>query len=299
MYAAQVVQTASLAAADNAYHFGIDYDASANKGAGTSSGKEKTYYTNPMEVFWDGDLNKTNVTISDPSSKNKYGLSAIGNEWGVLIDDKGKDVTHVPLSFGLNQGMSKYLDLNQVYIGDKRVDASELQNIAYENAKIAAVWLPIDSDGKIDWQGFKAYSMAEKEIHDKQVTDPKEKAKIHAAKGSYITYNSEGKPVAIRKTEKFFMTHGYTSGNIVGDSDLNIELTGSKEDAAEEIIDSIYGKNLSKITGIGGIRGKHWWNNIYATPIFIKASKTATTDARIASGHGPQDAAHSIEDFKV
>jgi len=55
-----------------------------------------------MEVFWDGDLNKTNITISDPSSKNKYGLSAIGNEWGVLIDDKGKDVTHVPLSFGLN-----------------------------------------------------------------------------------------------------------------------------------------------------------------------------------------------------
>lgn len=297
--AAQVVYTAATMAANNTYEFGTSYDASINKAAGTSSGKEKTYYTNPMEVFWDGDLNKTNVTISDPSSKNKYGLSAIGNEWGVLIDDKGKDVTHVPLSFGLNQGMSKYLDLNQVYIGDKRVDASELQNIAYENAKIAAVWLPIDSDGKIDWQGFKAYSMAEKEIHDKQVTDPKEKAKIHAAKGSYITYNSEGKPVAIRKTEKFFMTHGYTSGNIVGDSDLNIELTGSKEDAAEEIIDSIYGKNLSKITGIGGIRGKHWWNNIYTTPVFIKASKTATMDARIASGHGPQDAAHSIEDFKV
>ena len=141
--------------------------------------------------------------------------------------------------------------------------------------------------------------MAEKEIHDKQITDPKEKAKIHAAKGSYITYTSDGKAVALRKTEKFFMTHGYTSGNIVGDSDLNVELTGDREDAAEEVLDSIYGKNISKATGISGIRGKHWWNNIYITPIFIKASKTAATDARIASGHGPVDKPHSIQDFMV
>ena len=95
------------------------------------------------------------------------------------------------------------------------------------------------------------------------------------------------------------MTYGYTSGNIVGDSKLNVELTGDQEDAAEDIIDAIYNKNIQKATGISGISGKHWWNNIYVTPVFIKASSTASTDARIASGHGPLDRPHTIQDFMV
>lgn len=298
-YALSVIQNASLAAADQQYNYEIDYNASANKASGKGDGGSKSYYTTPMETFWDGDLNRTDIIISDPSSKNKYGMSAPGNKWGILIDDKGKDIYHVPLSVGLNQGMNKYLDLSQVYIGDKKATAADLQNIAYENAEIAAVSLPVDSEGNIDWRGFHAYSEAEKEIRDQNITDPQKKAQKHAQKGSYMTYNSEGKLIPIRKTEKFFMTHGYTSGNIVGDSKLNVELTGKDEKNAEAIIDAIYNKNIAKATGISGISGKHWWNNIYVTPVFIKASKTASTDARIAGGHGPVDHPHSEEDFMI
>ena len=302
-YAADIIGTAAMAANNIKMSHGMDYAADINKAAGTAAGEKesgKSYYTSPMEVFWDGDLNKSqDIKIADPSSKNKYGISVPGNVWGTLVDDNGKDVYHVPLSVGLNRGMGKYLDLSKVYIGDKKATAPDLQNIAYENAKIAAVWLPVNGDGEIDWQGFNAYSKAEKEIHDKGITDPQEKARIHSANGSYITYNSKGEMVPLRQTEKYFMTHGYTSGNIVGDSKLNIELKGDQEDAAEDIIDAIYNKSLKTATGISGISGKHWWNKIYITPIFIKASPTASTDARIAAGHGPMDKPHPIQDFMV
>lgn len=299
-YASEIIGMAAMAANDTKISQGIDYDASINKAAGNGDESSKSYYSTPMEVFWDGDLNRAEtIKISDPDSKNKYGISVPGNVWGMLVDDKGKDVYHVPLSFGLNQGMSKYLDFSQTYIGDKKVDPSELQNIGYENAKIAAVWLPVNSNGEVDWQGFKAYSMAEKEIHDRQITDPKTKAEIHANRGSYITYNSNGEQIPVRQVERYFMTTGYTSGNIIDGSTLNVELTGSTEDAAEDVLESIYSDNIAKYTGINGIRGRHSWNNIYATPVFIKASKTASTDARIAAGHGPKDTPHSIQDFMI
>ena len=299
-YAAAIIGMAAEAANDTKISHGIEYDAGINKALGNDEESKRLQQATPMEVFWDGDLNRTeDILISDPNSKNKYGLSAPGNTWGVLTDDKGNDVTHVPLSVGLNAGMAKYLDLSQAYIGDIKIDPSQLQDIAYESDKIAAVWLPIDSEGNIDWRGFKAYSQAEKEIKEQHLTDPKDKADKHRQKGSYITYNSRGEAIPLRKVEKFFMTYGYTSGNIIGDSTLSVELKGDREDAAEELIDAIYSKKIKQSTGIGGIRGKHWWNNIYKTPIFIKASKTASTDARIAAGHGPADHLHPLQDFMV
>jgi hypothetical protein len=51
--------------------------------AGTKTdGPSKSYYDSPLETFFNGNMNQGKITISDPDSKNQYGLEVQGNTWG-------------------------------------------------------------------------------------------------------------------------------------------------------------------------------------------------------------------------
>lgn len=299
-YIVDIISKALLAGRDQSYKFGFDYDAPMNKAAGTKASTEKTYNMTPLEVFFDGNLNQTDIKITDPSYNNQYQLTAKGVVMGQLTGDNGKAVSNAPLSIALNATISKYLDYNQVYIGDQKVKESQLQNVAYGHDKMATVWMPVDASGEIDWRGFNAYQEAEKKCEENNITDPQEKNKIHALNGSFARFNAEGKIIQTNGVEQFFLTYGYTTDGNMGDNRYFQKLTGDEEDAAQQLIDAIYNKTSAKATGLKSMDNNGIFSDVVKVPVFIKVSPNASSDARIYAGHGPVETNnHTQEEHMV
>jgi len=171
-----------------------------------------------------------------------------------------------------------------------------LTNIAYSNDPVAAVWMPILENGEIDWPGFYAFSEAEEEIKVNGITDPNKKNQIHAAHHSYAMYNSQNQLIETDRLGRFLLTYGYTiDDNIDGSNYLVEELSGKDEEYADNLINSIYNKNLAKKTGIKSIDGKQMWDDIYKVPIFIKINKFASGDAYRYAGHGSNMTPKTLE----
>lgn len=304
-YIGDVISLATQIRAKDEYE--IDYPKEFNTAMGTKAGAKaggssKSYYDSPLETFFNGNMNQGKITISDPDSKNQYGLEAQGNTWGQLVDLNGNVKSNLPLSVALNESIGQFLDFSQVYLGDKKVNSSELQNVAYENAQIAQVWLPVTGPDKdIDWRRVKAFAKAEKQIQELGYTNISDKNKVHAANDSYMRYNDQGELVPqSQQTERFLMTHGYTIDDLAESTSLAKELTGVDEDAASVLIDSIYAKDrVKKQYGISDMRARNGYDNIMKLPIFVRISPTASSDVKIAAKHGPLQTPHTEEEFMV
>lgn len=306
-YVGEVIETAALMTRESKQEYGIDYQQDINTAGGTKSGSKaggssKSYYDSPLETFFNGNMNQGKITISDPDSKNQYGLEVQGNIWGQLVDLNGNVKSNLPLSVALNESLGQFLDFSQVYLGDQKVNSSELQNVAYENAQIAQVWLPVTGPNKdIDWRRIKAFAKAEKQIQELGYTNISDKNKVHAANDSYMRYNDQGELVPIpQQTERFLMTHGYTIDDLAENTSLAKELTGVDEDAASALIDSIYAKDrIKKQYGISDMRSRNGYDDIMKLPIFVRISPTASSDVKIAAKHGPLQTPHTEEEFMV
>lgn len=299
-YVTSVIMNALSAGRKVKHEFGINYQNDVNKAAGTKASTEKTYNMTPLEVFFDGNLNQTDIKITDPSYNNQYQLQAKGVVMGQLTGDNGKAVSNAPLSIALNATISKYLDYNQVYIGDQKVKESQLQNVAYGHDNMATVWMPVDASGEIDWRGFYAYQEAEQKCQDNNITDPQEKNKIHALNGSFARFNAEGKLIQTDGVQQFFLTYGYTTDGNMGDNRYFQELKGDEEDAAQQLIDAIYNKTSAKATGLKSMDNNGIFSDVVKVPIFIKVSPNAASDARIYAGHGPIETNnHTQEEYMV
>lgn len=299
-YVTAVVMNALTAGRKVKHEFGINYQNEINKAAGTKASTEKTYNMTPLEVFFDGNLNQTDIKITDPTYNNQYQLTAKGVVMGQLTGDNGKAISNAPLSIALNATISKYLDYNQVYIGDQKVKESQLQNVAYGHDNMATVWMPVDASGEIDWRGFDAYQAAERKCEENNITDPQEKNKIHALNGSYARFNAEGKLIPTDGVEQFFLTYGYTTDGNMGDNRYFQELKGEEEDAAQQLIDAIYNKTSAKATGLKSMDHNGIFSDVVKVPVFIKVSPNAASDARIYAGHGPVETNnHTQEEYMV
>lgn len=269
----------------------VDYDASINKAAGTSAGQnesKKTFYQTPLEQFFDGDLNVMDIKFSDNlGGRNFYGMSLKGNRLPQITTDRGEEVSNLPMSIALNTGIAKYLDKDKVWVGDQKMPIEFLNNVAYANDACAAVYMPIDEEGNIDWRGFHAFTQAEEQIKKNHITDPKTKNQIHAAHHSYAMYDQDNNLIETDRVGKFFLAYGYTIDDHIDDNNSMVEeLQDDKEDYADQLIKSIYNKNTSKKFGIKGIDSKQFWDDIYKVPIFIKINQFASGDAYRYAGHG-------------
>lgn len=306
-YVGEVIETAALMTRESKQEYSIDYQQDINTAGGTKAGSKaggssKSYYDSPLETFFNGNMNQGKITISDPDSKNQYGLEVQGNIWGQLVDLNGNVKSNLPLSVALNESIGQFLDFSQVYLGDQKINSSELQNVAYENAQIAQVWLPVTGPNKdIDWRRIKAFAKAEKQIQELGYTNISDKNKVHAANDSYMRYNDQGELVPIsQQTDRFLMTHGYTIDDLAESTSLAKELTGVDEDAASALIDSIYAKDrVKKQYGISDMRARNGYDDIMKLPIFVRISPTASSDVKIAAKHGPLQTPHTEEEFMV
>lgn len=301
LYASKIIGNALLAADDYKISNGIDYESGLNKAAGTDKSSTKTFYQTPNEAFFDGDLNQLEVKLSDPSSNNKYGISLKGNIMPALTTDNGNAISNLPLGIALNETIGKYLDKNEIYMGQQKINEGMLNNIAYSNQQVAAVWMPVDRDGNIDWVGFKAYSQAEDEIKANKITDPMQKNQIHAAHHSYIMYDQNNNIIPTDNVARFAMTYGYTIDDYIDEdmNDLARELYGDEEKQADNLLDAIYNKAVNKKFGVDGIERKQTWDDIYQVPMFIKINDFASGDAYRYGGHGSNLKPKTLEEDMV
>lgn len=300
-YMEEVLLNALTASNDTKVSHSVDFDAAATKFASGAGASGKTFYQTPNEALFDGDLNQTDIFLSDPRSKNSFGISLKGNVAPVLTTDNGNAVTNGSMDMVLNATVGKYLNYNKIYMGEQKLyGAAQLGNIAYGNDPVAQVYMPVLADGSIDWSGFHAYSLAEEQIKASGVTDPKQKNEIHAAMGSYVQYDDRGNIIQTDKVQPYLMTYGYTiDDNIDSSNSLAEELYGKSEDAADQLLGLIYNKNMAKKGGYKKMPGKQVWDDIYKVPIFIQVNQFAAQDAYRYAGHGSLMTPKTLEEDMV
>lgn len=295
-----LIGNALMSGNDIAQQYSIDYNSSINKAAGTEKGSSKTFYQRPNEAFFDGDLNQTTITLSDNKNRNVYQMQLKGNMMPALTTDKGNAVANLPLQIALNETIGKYLNKNQIYIGEKKQGEGALNNIAYANSPVAKVYMPVDAQGNIDWRGFHAFSEAEDEIKRNNVTDWRQKNEIHAAHHSYAMYDSEGNIRETDKIQPYMMTYGYTIDDLVtDDNSFTYELTGDEETFADQLINSIYSKKVAQTYGIKKMKNKQAWDDIVKVPVFIKIDQFASGDAYRYGGHGSNMRPRSLQEDMI
>lgn len=295
IYAAQVIQTASLAAADNAYHFGIDYSASANKAAGTSSkDPSQTRNLTNLEQLIMGSLGKIDFNLT--GSKNAdWNIQLHGTGSGWLADANNNKVSTSPMSLALETGLGGLIDYNHIYAGNQKVDQAMLDSILYNGRGAINVWVPTDGNGNINWTLLTQYhQMLERFNQDSKLT-PEDKQQLLAQIGINGTIDDNGNFVGNDpRMERFIVVTGITSDQIIDPDENSFADILNKDNKKYwfDVIHRIYG-NINK-----GIKGKdnkmqfatdwtEWGTDLISTPIFMRVNKTAKFDVGTLSDHGP------------
>jgi hypothetical protein len=223
-----------------------------------------------------------------------------GNMMPALTTDNGNAVSNLPLQIALNETIGKYLNKNQIYIGEEKQGEGALNNIAYSNSPVAKVYMPVDAEGNIDWRGFHAFSEAEDEIKRNNITDYRQKNEIHAAHHSYAMYDADDNIIENDKIQPYIMTYGYTIDDLISDDNsLAYELSGDEESYADQLIKSIYNKKVAKTYGIKKMAHKQFWDDIIKVPIFIKIDQFASGDAYRYGGHGSNMTPRTLQEDMI
>lgn len=287
--------------------FEMDYQQDLNTVAGTTSGKKaggssKSFYENPLESLFSEKLNQKSIDIGDPEADNKYGIRVQGNTYGQLVGLNGNPISDMILYQALNASVSQVMDYSKVYTGERKVSAAELQNYIYTDDPIAVMYMPVTVNGEIDWTGIQGYSKAEKECERQKLTDPETKNRIHAQYGSCFRYNPKtGEQYCVQSVAPYFRTFAYTvDDTFPGTFSENAPIYSRKIDDDSPIhdrIEFIQDTDENKKNTFGSIAGYSGNDDLFKMPIFIKVQDNASTNIRMAVGHGPLQPAQSEEDF--
>lgn len=277
----------------------LSYDSNVNPHIAKKIAKEekeaaaKVHRLTPLEQFFDGNLNRGDVVISDPNYKNRYAMTLVGNTLPSLALDSGKGAGSSPLHIALDhegQGMGKYLDYQQVYIGQTKVSQAALSSVAYAGQPIAQVFMPVNASGGIDWSLMGNYVQANDKIKelgiDAMENSPEKYQAMNKVYAEHslgsIKFDTNGKVSKYSQVAPFFMTHGYMGEKLAGkNNSLYKELTGDDEDQTDDLVAEIFKKaGLSNPIGM--------MENVITAPIFIRVGNNAALNSSTYAGYGSQ-----------
>lgn len=301
-YITSVVLKALMSSRDQKYQYGFDYAADINKAAKTKAGlagaiTEKTRPQGVLEMFFNQNLNRTNVTISDPQYKNQYAIEAKGTVIPSLATDSDSGVGQGPLDMALDangNGAGKYLDYNKIWFGTDKASREQLSKVYYQGDQVANVWLPVDTDGNIDWDSIHNFAEAEEEIKARNITDVATKNKIHASHNSGVYYDKEGKLQDNRNTAQFAMIHGFTSDDEITSNNLMYKEIGRDREKLYNDKAAALNKKYKSDVDKGGL-----FTDIIELPIFIKVQQNAGMNASYYAHQGSQVPKTTLEEDMV
>lgn len=279
------------------FHYGIDYETGINKAAGNSADNTKQRPQGVVEMFFNQNLNRGQIQISNPNYRNGYTISVQGSTIPSLSLDSDKGIDTMPLYLALEHngnGMGKYLDHNKVWMGYDKANYFDLSKVLYTGNQVANVWLPVTPNGDIDWQSFDAFCEAEDNIKRLGITDPAMKTQEHKKAGSPVEYDSDGEISKNRNVAQFMMVHGYTADKyITSDNLLYRELDNKEEDQLDDIINQINNKYDSDINTSG------LFTDLVQLPIFIKIQDNAGLNAAYYAHQGSMVDKKTLQDDQI
>jgi hypothetical protein len=140
---------------------GTDYESttkvstvSNEKALGTDTeGDSKKVSLSPVEMVYGDKLYRpgTVYTINNPNAGVSLDMTATGIAPLYDLGKSGEVISPTTVSSILSsRNYQSILDPNQAYIGDERVDASKLGELAYNGNDIAKVYAPVKQDGSLD-----------------------------------------------------------------------------------------------------------------------------------------------------
>lgn len=289
-----IIGQALLSGNDVKSQYGLDYDATANKAAGTSSGTKMEQKRNlkAIETLVQGSLNKVDYNLV--SSKNpSAGMTLHGNRIGALANFDNNIVPKSPMSLALETSLGPLIDKQHVTMGTQKINESMFDTILYDGNDVINVWAPTDSNGDIDLQGLQQFN----DILEYFDSDPSltvaDKNRTLAEFGIQGRINEDGSFTGSGNMAQFLVFTGITSDEVISSQDDFVDtLEGDQKKFELDQIERVYGyvnsKNKNKHGDLEFRKG--WFNfstDILRAPVFMKLKSTAQTEVGTFANHGP------------
>lgn len=298
-----IIGQALMSGNDVKNQYGLDYDATANKAAGTSSGTKMEQKRNlkAIETLVQGSLNKVDYNLV--SSKNpSVGMTLHGNRIGALANFDNNIVPKSPMSLALESSLGPLIDKQHVTMGTQKIHESMFDTILYDGNDVINVWAPTDANGDIDLQGLQQFN----ELLEYFDSDPSlttaDKNRTLAELGISGRINDDGSFTGSGNMAQFLVFTGITSDEVISAQDDFVDtLEGDQKRFELDQIERIYGyvnsKNKNKH---GDLEFKKGWfgfsTNILKAPIFMKLKSTAQTEVGTFANHGPLAMTQTYQD---
>lgn len=225
-----------------------------NTGKSNSAGEDKPKDITPFEILHNGKTGKRIINWNDPSTGKTFELVATGQ--GKLSTVKGKPLGFTSLRDVFDSENGTLVRTDQAFFGDKKINISDLSNIAYDGNEAARVYMPVASNGAPDYSRLEQIKRLEKEAFSHSDWGPQEINEFFAKRGlEYVQVNQNKEYVVNDRFKPFLIMSGYTAeGSPATKDNSKIKaLDSSEKDSVKDALNAMWTKE--KVDAPTG-----WWD---------------------------------------
>ena len=226
----------------------------ANIGKSKVAGEDKPKDITPFEILHNGKTGKRIINWNDPSTGKTFELVATGQ--GKLSTVKGKPLGFTSLRDVFDSENGTLVRTDQAFFGDKKINISDLSNIAYDGNEAARVYMPVASNGAPDYSRLEQIKRLEKEAFSHSDWGPQEINEFFAKSGlEYVQVNQNKEYVVNDRFKPFLIMSGYTAeGSPATKDNSKIKaLDSSEKDSVKDALNAMWTKE--KVDAPTG-----WWD---------------------------------------
>ena len=231
----------------------------ANIGKSKAAGEDKPKDITPFEILHNGKTGKRIINWNDPSTGKTFELVATGQ--GRLSTVKGKPLGFTSLRDVFDSENGTLLRTDQAFFGDKKINISDLSDIAYDGNEAARVYMPVASNGAPDYSKLEQIKKLEKEAFSHSDWGPDEINEFFAKRGlEYVQVNQNREYVVNDRFKPFLIMSGYTAdeASATKDNSKIKALDSSERDFVKDALNAMWAKE--KVDAPTG----HWdWTTTY------------------------------------
>ena len=226
----------------------------ANIGKSKVTGEDKPKDITPFEILHNGKTGKRIINWNDPSTGKTFELVATGQ--GKLSTVKGKPLGFTSLRDVFDSENGTLVRTDQAFFGDKKINISDLSNIAYDGNEAARVYMPVASNGAPDYSRLEQIKRLEKEAFSHSDWGPEEINDFFARRGlEYVQVNQNREYVVNDRFKPFLVMSGYTAegSSATKDNSKIKALDSGEKDSVKDALNAMWTKE--KVDAPTG-----WWD---------------------------------------
>ena len=231
----------------------------ANIGKSKVAGEDKPKDITPFEILHNGKTGKRIINWNDPSTGKTFELVATGQ--GRLSTVKGKPLGFTSLRDVFDSENGTLVRTDQAFFGDKKINISDLSDIAYDGNEAARVYMPVASNGAPDYSRLEQIKRLEKEAFSHSDWGPDEINEFFAKRGlEYVQVNQNREYIVNDRFKPFLVMTGYTAdeASATKDNSKIKALDSSERDFVKDALNAMWAKE--KVDAPTG----HWdWTTTY------------------------------------